>query len=91
MIPGLSPRGVPKKLKNSVYPFNYNDYHNIYANTDHYFKSDSDGWASVHREWLKQLTKLFNWFPDIQFYWLNKENHTTQQKNLHFIEDIWQV
>ena len=29
LIPGLSPRGVPKKLKNSVYPFNYNDYNKL--------------------------------------------------------------
>ena len=26
LIPGLNPSGVPKNLKNSVFPFNYNDY-----------------------------------------------------------------
>ena len=26
LIPGLSPNGVPKNLKNTVFPFNYNDY-----------------------------------------------------------------
>ena len=29
LIPGLSPRGVPKKLKNSVFPFNYNDFEKL--------------------------------------------------------------
>ena len=26
LLPGLSPKGVPKKLKNSVFPFTYNNY-----------------------------------------------------------------
>ena len=26
LLPGLDPLGVPKKLKNTVFPFNYNDY-----------------------------------------------------------------
>ena len=26
LLNGLSPKGVPKKLKNTVFPFNYNDY-----------------------------------------------------------------
>lgn len=26
LLPGLSPKGVPKNLKNTVYPFNYNNY-----------------------------------------------------------------
>ncbi|WP_445757606.1 aminotransferase class III-fold pyridoxal phosphate-dependent enzyme [Polaribacter sp.] len=29
LIPGLSPKGVPKNLKNSVFPFNYNDYESL--------------------------------------------------------------
>ena len=29
LLPGLSPKGVPKNLKNSVYPFNYNDYEKL--------------------------------------------------------------
>jgi len=37
LIQGLSPNGVPKNLKNSVFPFNYNDYEsllNIVENKD---------------------------------------------------------
>ena len=29
LISGLSPKGVPKKLKNSVFPFNYNNYEEL--------------------------------------------------------------
>ena len=29
LIPGLNPKGVPKKLKNSVFPFNYNNYEEL--------------------------------------------------------------
>jgi glutamate-1-semialdehyde 2,1-aminomutase len=31
LIPGLSPKGVPKNLKNTVYPFNYNNYEELLA------------------------------------------------------------
>jgi glutamate-1-semialdehyde aminotransferase len=29
LLPGLSPNGVPKNLKNTVYPFNYNNYEEL--------------------------------------------------------------
>ena len=29
LIPGLSPNGVPKNLKDTVYPFNYNDFEGL--------------------------------------------------------------
>ena len=29
LIPGLSPKGVPKSLKDTVYPFNYNNYEEL--------------------------------------------------------------
>ena len=29
LIPGLSPKGVPKNLKNSVFPFHYNNYEEL--------------------------------------------------------------
>ena len=29
LLPGLSPNGVPKNLKNSTFPFEYNDYHGL--------------------------------------------------------------
>lgn len=29
LLPGLSPNGVPKSLKNSVYPFNYNNFEQL--------------------------------------------------------------
>jgi glutamate-1-semialdehyde aminotransferase len=29
LIPGLSPKGVPKNLKDTVYPFNYNNYEEL--------------------------------------------------------------
>ncbi len=37
LLPGLTPKGVPKNLKNTVYPFTYNDYEqllNICDNND---------------------------------------------------------
>ena len=30
LIPGLSPKGVPKSLKDTVYPFNYNNYQELF-------------------------------------------------------------
>ena len=30
LLPGLSPEGVPKKLKNTVFPFEYNDINKFY-------------------------------------------------------------
>jgi len=34
LLPGLSPNGVPKNLKNSVYPFNYNNYEELLSIVD---------------------------------------------------------
>lgn len=34
LLPGLSPKGVPKSLKNSVYPFNYNNYNELLSIVD---------------------------------------------------------
>ena len=34
LLPGLSPKGVPKNLKNSVYPFNYNNYDELLSIVD---------------------------------------------------------
>jgi glutamate-1-semialdehyde 2,1-aminomutase len=34
LIPGLSPNGVPKSLKNSVHPFHYNNYEELVAIVD---------------------------------------------------------
>ena len=34
LLPGLKPKGVPKNLKNTVYPFNYNDYEQLLSICD---------------------------------------------------------
>ena len=69
-----------------------NSYDNFYANTPHYFKSDSDrNWSRTHRDWSRELLKIFTWYPDITFYWVNHKTKFTHINNLHFIEDIWQV
>ena len=34
LLPGLSPNGVPKNLKTSVYPFNYNNYEELLSIVD---------------------------------------------------------
>ncbi len=34
LLPGLSPNGVPKNLKNSVYPFNYNNFEELLTIVD---------------------------------------------------------
>jgi glutamate-1-semialdehyde 2,1-aminomutase len=34
LIPGLSPKGVPKNLKDTVYPFNYNNYEELLGIVD---------------------------------------------------------
>ena len=30
LLPGLEPKGVPKELKNTVFPFDYNNYDQLY-------------------------------------------------------------
>lgn len=36
LLPGLEPRGVPRNLRGTVYPFNYNDYQALEALTEAY-------------------------------------------------------
>jgi glutamate-1-semialdehyde aminotransferase len=35
LLPGLSPKGVPKNLKNSVFPFNYNNFEELKSIVDY--------------------------------------------------------
>ena len=80
----------PKRVYLLGFDHGNDKYDNIYANTSHYFKSNSRGtWGNVHRDWTKQLLRLFKWFPDIEFYWVNSnQKMTNDQDNLQFVEEI---
>ncbi len=89
----------PKKVYLLGFDHKSGKYDNIYANTSHYFKSDSFGWNNnvsgswkvTHKGWTDELLKIVREFPKIDFYWVNSSIKFNNQKNLHFIEDIWQV
>ena len=81
----------PKKVYLLGFDHKNNKYDNIYANTSHYFKSDSGNWKVTHKGWTDELLKIVKEFPNIDFYWVNSSIKFNNQKNLHFIEDIWQV
>ena len=81
----------PKKVYLLGFDHKNNKYDNIYANTSHYFKSASGNWKVTHKGWTDELLKIVKEFPNIDFYWVNSSIKFNNQKNLHFIEDIWQV
>ncbi len=95
----------PKKIYLLGFDHQSDKYDNLYANTSHYFKSDSHGWnksdygswGSTHRGWTKELLKIMTEFPNIEFYWVNYGGYVFSdgafQENLHFLDEkeIWQV
>ena len=91
----------PKKIYLLGFDHQSDKYDNLYANTSHYFKSDSHGWnksdsgswKSTHKEWTNELLNVVREFPKIDFYWVNSSIIIQNQKTLHFIndKDIWQV
>ena len=51
-----------------------NYYDNIYTDTEHYFSKDSkrvDGWKAEYNNWDKQIFKVIEEHPAIQFIWVN--------------------
>lgn len=51
-----------------------NYYDNIYTDTEHYFSKDSkrvDGWKAEYNNWDKQLFKVIEEHPALQFFWVN--------------------
>ena len=51
-----------------------NYYDNIYTDTEHYFSKDSkrvDGWKAEYNNWDKQIFKVIEEHPALQFVWIN--------------------
>ena len=91
----------PKKIYLLGFDHQSDKYDNLYANTSHYYKSDSHGWnksdsgswKSTHKGWTDELLKVVREFPEIDFYWVNSSIKFHNQKNLHFLDEkeIWQL
>ena len=90
----------PKKIYLLGFDHQSDKYDNLYANTSHYFKSDSHGWNKsdsgswklTHKGWTNELLNVVKEFPEIDFYWVNSSIKIQNQKTLHFLEEkeIWQ-
>ena len=51
-----------------------NYYDNIYTDTEHYFSKDSkrvEGWKAEYNNWDKQIFKVIEEHPALQFIWIN--------------------
>jgi len=51
-----------------------NYYDNIYTDTEHYFSKDSkrvEGWKAEYNNWDKQIFKVIEEHPAVQFIWVN--------------------
>ena len=88
----------PKKVYILGFDHKNDEYDNLYADTKHYYSRDNkQEWKTIHNEWSDQLFEVFNWFPDIKFYWVNYGGYVFSdgafQENLHFLDEkeIWQV
>ena len=88
----------PKKVYILGFDYKNDEYDNLYADTKHYYSQDNkQEWKTIHNEWSDQLFEVFNWFPDIKFYWVNYGGYVFSdgafQENLHFLDEkeIWQV
>ena len=88
----------PKKVYILGFDHKNDEYDNLYADTKHYYSRDNkQEWKTIHSKWSDQLFEVFNWFPDIKFYWVNYGGYVFSdgafQKNLHFLDEkeIWQV
>tara|TARA_Y100000296_G_scaffold75580_1_gene95411 strand:- start:2036 stop:2815 length:780 start_codon:yes stop_codon:yes gene_type:complete len=77
-------------------------YDNLYANTSHYYKSDSHGWnksdsgswKSTHKGWTDELLKVVREFPYLQFIWVNYRGDNFPKLPNLFSKDeteIWQA
>jgi hypothetical protein len=81
----------PKKVYILGFDHKNDEYDNLYADTKHYYSKDSkQEWKTIHSQWSDQLFQVFNWFPNIEFYWVNYGGYVFSdgafQKNLHFID-----
>jgi len=88
----------PKKVYILGFDHKNDEYDNLYADTNHYYSKDSkQEWKTIHSKWSDQLFQVFNWFPNIEFYWVNYGGYVFSdgafQENLHFLDEkeIWQV
>ena len=74
-----------------------NYYDNIYTDTEHYFSKDSkrvDGWKAEYNNWDKQIFKVIEEHPALQFVWVNyRGDDFPKLPNLFSKDetDIWQV
>ena len=74
-----------------------NYYDNIYTDTEHYFSKDSkrvDGWKAEYNNWDKQLFKVIEEHPALQFFWVNYRGDDFPKLPNLFSKDeteIWQA
>ena len=74
-----------------------NYYDNIYTDTEHYFSKDSkrvDGWKAEYSNWDKQLFKVIEEHPALQFFWVNYRGDDFPKLPNLFSKDeteIWQA
>jgi len=74
-----------------------NYYDNIYTDTEHYFSKDSkrvDGWKAEYNNWDKQIFKVIEEHPAVQFIWVNYCGDDFPKLPNLFSKDeteIWQV
>ena len=74
-----------------------NYYDNIYTDTEHYFSKDSkrvDGWKAEYNNWDKQIFKVIEEHPALQFVWINyRGDDFPKLPNLFSRDetDIWQA
>ena len=74
-----------------------NYYDNIYTDTEHYFSKDSkrvDGWKAEYNNWDKQIFKVIEEHPALQFVWINYRGDDFPKLLNLFSKDeteIWQA
>ena len=74
-----------------------NYYDNIYTDTEHYFSKDSkrvEGWKAEYNNWDKQIFKVIEEHPALQFVWINYRGDDFPKLPNLFSKDeteIWQA
>ena len=74
-----------------------NYYDNIYTDTEHYFSKDSkivEGWKAEYNNWDKQIFKVIEEHPALQFIWVNYRGDDFPKLPNLFSKDeteIWQA
>jgi len=74
-----------------------NYYDNIYTDTEHYFSKDSkrvEGWKAEYNNWDKQMFKVIEEHPALQFIWVNYRGDDFPKLPNLFSKDeteIWQA